>query len=376
LRLNPTRRRCLQALCLGLLGAPALARTGDAWLPSRGEGRLIRRWTTGNERLAPASLTEGGILFAGDHTLGLVKPTAELPRWVRPHQLPEGAVFRPRASAGIALCAGRRELGAWRLDSGEPLWRQEAMRQIGVPCLDGDAVFYGDGHELLALDLASGNQRWSFPAIADTQISYAPAAAADTVLVGPGDGRLYALDRENGQPRWVLNRIEDWQYLRQLHIVGHILVAGGYTERLYGIDLASGALLWTFNAGNFINSHHVAGDSAFLWSPTGWIYAIDVHSGEVRWRQQTTGYRGGPHDWASLMAELTTLDGYLYALDLANVLHILDQNKGEEIIRYTLPKPARPFVLPLTTQEVVFGGNDGDLWLLDLRDAPKPSAAS
>jgi hypothetical protein len=76
------------------------------------------------------------------------------------------------------------------------------------------------------------------------------------------------------------------------------------------------------------------------------------------------------------MAELTTLDGYLYALDLANVLHILDQNKGEEIIRYTLPKPARPFVLPLTTQEVVFGGNDGDLWLLDLRDAPKPSAAS
>jgi hypothetical protein len=70
------------------------------------------------------------------------------------------------------------------------------------------------------------------------------------------------------------------------------------------------------------------------------------------------------------MAELTTLDGYLYALDLANVLHVLDQNKGEEIIRYTLPEPVRPFVLPLTTQEAVFGGNDGDLWLLALGNAP------
>ena len=370
--MNLTRRRCLQGLCLGLVGAPFLARANRPWVPTLGEARLVRRWATGNQNLAPAALIEGHLLFAGEQTLGLIDPTAETPLWVRPHQLPEGAVFRPRAAAGTAICAGRRELGAWGLESGEPIWRRSALRQLGVPYLDGDVLFLGDGHELIALDLASGSPHWRFTAIADTQISYAPVATDDTVLIGPGDGRLYALDRTNGQPRWVLNRSEDWQYLRQLQVAGNILVAGGYTEKLYGIDLTSGTLLWSFSAGNFINSHHVAGDTAFLWSPTGWLYAIDIHSGEERWRHRTTGYRGGPHEWASLMAELTSRDGRLYALDLAHVLHVLDQSQGEEIARYRLPAPTRPFVLPLTTQEVVVGGHDGDLWLLALGDIPGP----
>ncbi|MFZ1575178.1 MAG: PQQ-binding-like beta-propeller repeat protein [Chromatiaceae bacterium] len=369
--MNLTRRRCLQGLCLGLVGAPFLARANRPWIPTLGEVRLMRRWATGNQNLAPAALIEGHILFAGEQTLGLIDPTAATPLWVRPHQLPGGAVFRPRAAAGTAICAGRRELGVWGLESGEPIWRRGALRQLGVPCLDGDVLFLGDGHELIALDLASGSPHWRFTAIADTQISYAPVATDDTVLIGPGDGRLYALDRTNGQTRWVLNRSEDWQYLRQLQVAGNILVAGGYTEKLYGIDLTSGTLLWSFSAGNFINSHHVAGDTAFLWSPTGWLYAIDIHSGEVRWRHRTTGYRGGPQDWASLMAELTSRDGRLYALDLAHVLHVLDQSQGEEIARYRLPAPARPFVLPLTAQEAIVGGNDGDLWLLALGDVPR-----
>ena len=367
-----TRRRWLQGLGLGLVGAPFLARANRPWVPPSGEARILRRWATGNHQLAPAAQIGGRILFAGEETLGLIDPSAATPLWVRPHQLPEGAVFRPRAAADIAICAGRREVGAWDLETGEPIWRRGALHQLGVPCLDGDALFLGDGHELLALDLASGAPRWRFAAIADTQISYAPVATDDTVLIGPGDGRLYALDRTNGQPRWVLNRSEDWQYLRQLQVAGHILVAGGYTEKLYGIDLTSGTLLWSFGAGNFINSHHVAGHTAFLWSPTGWLYAIDIHSGAVRWRHRTTGYQGGPQDWASLMAELTSRDGRLYALDLAHVLHVLDQSQGEEIARYRLPAPTRPFVLPLTTREAVVGGQDGNLWLLALSEVPRP----
>ena len=56
-------------------------------------------------------------------------------------QLPEGAVFRPRAAADTAICAGRRELGAWGLESGEPIWRRSALRQLGVPYLDGCLLY-------------------------------------------------------------------------------------------------------------------------------------------------------------------------------------------------------------------------------------------
>ncbi len=475
--MNPGRRRCLQALGLGLagiasglpklsrgesLGEPGLQesrgheprmgepRMGDSSRsesgrgePRRGEARLRRSWSTGNDRLAPvtrifdlnqdasadslpsasqigqvASRSEdpglvsprrseprnadgadgaevtpqsgtGGneprspgasaatrLLFAGESTLGLVDPTAaELP-WQRPHGLPGGAVFRPRALADTLLVAGRGALGAWRLADGAPLWRREAQRQFGVPCLTAEAVFVGDGHELLALDRASGAPRWRFAAIADTQISYAPAATRDKVLVGPGDGRLYALDPGTGEVLWARDRADDWKYLRQLHLASaDLLVAGGYTEKLYGIDLNSGEPRWSFSAGNFINSHHVSGDRAFLGSPTGWIYALDVHSGEVRWRHRTTAYRGGAAEWGPLMAELASQDGRLFALDLHHVLHVLDLEAGEELARYPLA-PVQPFVTPLSGHDIVVGSSTGELWHLAWTDRPitKPAA--
>ena len=397
--MNPGRRRLLQALGLGLAGSAGwLTRPGRAETPrppQLGESRLPQRWATGNRRLAPVTRVTGStpdvnpaglqvpnlgmnlagspgassagrLLFAGETTLGLVDPAVVDVLWQRPHHLPGGAVFRPRATADTLLGAGRGALGVWWLADGEPRWRREAQRQFGVPGLTAEAIFVGDGHELLALDLASGDPRWRFAAVADTQISYAPAVTRDKVLVGPGDGRLYALDRHSGQLLWERQRAEDWKYLRQLHLASEdLLVAGGYTEKLYGIDLRGGELRWTFNAGNFINSHHLSGDGAFLWSPTGWIYALDVHSGEVRWRHRTTAYRGEAQEWAPLMAELASADGRLFALDMNSVLHVLDLGNGEELARYPLA-PVQPFVTPLSGQEIAVGSREGELWLLAL----------
>ena len=432
--MNPGRRRLLQALGLGLAGSAGwLPRPGRAETPrppQLGEARLLRRWATDNRRLAPvtlipapdrdgnrdhspvpspgrnlaispegpryaspassadaaptvsdvgsypsspAALAAARLLFAGETTLGLVDPAVADVLWQRPHHLPGGAVFRPRATADTLLGAGRGALGVWGLANGEPRWRREAQRQFGVPGLTAEAIFVGDGHELLALDLASGDPRWRFAAVADTQISYAPAVTRDKVLVGPGDGRLYALDRYSGQLLWERHRAADWKYLRQLHLASEdLLVAGGYTEKLYGIDLRGGELRWTFNAGNFINSHHLSGDAAFLWSPTGWIYALDVHSGEVRWRHRTTAYRGEAQEWAPLMAELASADGRLFALDMNSVLHVLDLGNGEELARYPLA-PVQPFVTPLSGQEIAVGSTEGEIWLLALEG---PASAS
>jgi len=323
----------------------------------------VRRWPSGNTRLAPPTAVEGRVLYAGERTLGIVDPTRERPLWSHPHNLPEGAVFRPRAEDGVAVCGGLREIAAWNLADGALLWRYLAQTQIGVPCLHGGRVYFGDGHELVALDLASGKPQWRFAAIADTQISYAPAAAGNTVFVGPGDGRLYALATEDGRPRWTLERMAEWQYLRQLHVGGTVLVAGSYKEKLHGIDVASGKELWDFSAGNFINSHHVAAGIAYLWSPTGWLYAIDAQNGAVRWRHRTTDYRGSAGNWASLLAELVTQDSHLFALDLNHVLHGIDIASGEEVARLALPEPVRPCVVSLAGSGLIFGAENGDLLL-------------
>lgn len=350
----PSRRQFLAALVFG----PAAARLAAA----RGAQILVEhRAATGNRALVPPAQAGGHILCAGDRELRLIEPATGSPGWNVTHDLPGGASFRPRIADGIAVCAGRGGIGAWLIDSGRRLWRHEAHRQIGPPAVADGLAFFGDGHELVAVDLAGGEVRWRFAAVADTLIAYAPAVRGDTVLVGPGDGRLYALSAADGSLRWRVDGTREWQYLRQLHVAGNRLIAGGYTEKLYGIDIATGRILWEFNAGNFINSHHVAGDLACLWSPTGWLYAIDTASGTVRWRHRTTGYRGDAGDWAPLLAELASLEGRLYALDLAGVLHVLSLAEGREIGRWRAPEPVAPFVLPLSGGRVCLGSADGHL---------------
>lgn len=351
------RRRFLgSALSLGL--APLAGAT-------TGTGHHLRvsgRWVSGNRRLAPPSLIDGRVLFAGDASIGRLDPAQAQIQWSTPHGLPGAAVFRPRGTTDLLLAGSLGQLAAWQPGTDEAHWRYTAQTQIGTPCLAGKHLYAGDGHELLAFDAHSGSIRWRFAAIADTRISYAPVVAGEIVFVGPGDGRLYALASDDGQPRWIVERMAEWQYLRQLQVSGEVLVAGGYKEKLYGLDLADGRQRWAFSAGNFINSQHVADGVAYLWSPTGWLYAIETASGVMRWRHRTSDYRGGSASWASVMAELVTAEGKLHALDLANVLHVLATDSGEEIARVTLPEAVQPWVLPLAGGELLFGSREGLLF--------------
>ena len=87
------------------------------------------------------------------------------------------------------------------------------------------------------------------------------------------------------------------------------------------------------------NSHHVADGTAYLWSPTGWVYAINAQSGQVRWRHRTTDFTGYRRNRVLLMAELITWANVLDALAMDQVVHRLDRASGKEIDRLLLPEP-------------------------------------
>jgi len=361
----PARRRWLAGL-LGLAAGRLWA--GAAARAHRIPARILRRWASGDAELAPVAAVDARhIVCAGARTLALHDWQEARPLWYRAHDLPGAAVFRPRLAAATLVCGGQQAIGAWQLVDGRPLWQYRARQEIGAPCLHSGRVFLGDGHELVCLDLSSGQERWRFAAVADTLISYAPAARAATVFVGPGDGRLYALDIDSGRPRWILDLMGEWQYLRQLQVDGDLLIAGSYKEILYGIDIASGRVRWRFNAGNFINSQHVAAGNVYFWSPTGWLYALETATGRLRWRQRTNDYGGGADNWAPLLAELVTSQDRLYALDLENVLHLLDASRGTMLAHLALPVAIRPFVLPLTRHEALLATDDGELLRVDTK---------
>jgi outer membrane protein assembly factor BamB len=357
---NLTRRQLLAAF----LTSSAIPSLGLAAGNPGGSPKLLRRWNTNNTLLAPLTQHNGQLLFAGNHTLGRIDPSTARPVWNTAHNFSTEAVFRPRVAGKTVIAAGLKELGAWSLDHGQRKWLRLAQIQIGVPWVTPNFTYVGDGHELLAIHNADGSEAWRFAGTSDTLASYAPTVAGDSVLFAPGNGLLYALSTSDGKLKWQLDRSDEWQYLRQLYVTGNVLVAGSYKELLYGISVHNGKVLWTFNAGNFINSHHVSGDTAYLWSPTGWLYAIDVQNGHVRWRHQTTNYGPSANSWGPMMAELTTQGEFLYALDMSNVLHVLSTLSGKEVYRLTFTQDLRPTVVPLSLRRTVVATEEGEILLL------------
>lgn len=342
--LRLSRRTVVQCLLTGLTFGPVSAL-------AQAPQKLEQRWKqpTDNSRIGPLSEAAGRLFYAGDHSLGAVSAQTGEALWARAHGAQDPAVFRPRLAAGERLIAGGRSwLAAYDQASGAEHWRYKARIQTGVPLVEGGSVYLGDGHEIVALDVATGQEQWRFAGVPDTLASYAPAASADTLFAGPGDGRIYALDRASGALRWQQDIRSRWQYLRQITVADGILVAGTYKEFLAGISLEDGRKLWSFNAGNFINSQHVADGSAYLWSPTGWVYCISLASGAVRWRHRTTDYNGSEGNWASVLAEITSREGRLYVLSMDDVLHVLDMASGAELARHALPENIRHAVLPLS----------------------------
>lgn len=340
--MTQSRRRFLQSAIAGLALRPAATRAETAR-----DLAVLGFRPTGNARLNPLTAGSGALLFSGDRTVGAVSLADLAPIWVRPHGFPSAAEFRPRAAGPVMVCGGRGWIAAFDAAGGAELWRHRAEIQVGVPLVTETHTLFGDGHRLRALDTRTGAELWRAAGIPDTLISYAPAATSDTAFFGPGDGRLYAVSQSDGALKWSIDGREPWQYLRQIYCRDGILVAGTYREELIGLSAQDGRALWSFNAGNFINSQHVTEDAAYLWSPTGWIYAIDIRSGDIRWRHQTTDYDESAGNWASIMAELTTLDGRLYALAMDNNLHLLDTATGAEIGTRRVPERIRHAVLPL-----------------------------
>ncbi|NCM97310.1 MAG: PQQ-binding-like beta-propeller repeat protein [Rhodobacterales bacterium] len=336
MRVTPNRRLVLQSIIAGLSFRPAISAAQD--LP---ELTVLQRWSTGNAVLNPMTFADGRLLIAGDKTVGAITLDAAEPLWLHPHGFDKPAGFRPRPIAGQVVCGGRSWLAAYDVVSGAELWRHPAEIQTGVPFVTPSHTFFGDGHWLLALDTVTGAELWRFAAVPDTIMAYAPVADGETVYVAPGDGRLYAVAISDGSLRWSIDGREHWQYLRQITIEGGLLVAGTYHENLKGISLEDGHEVWSFYAGNFINSQLVRDGSAYLWSPTGWIYAINTATGAVRWRYQTTDYDGTASNWAAVQAELQSLDGKLYALTLDHVLHRLDTATGTEHLEVKVPDKIR-----------------------------------
>ena len=161
--------------------------------------------------------------------------------------------------------------GAW-LD--QDTLRADAAHQ---PIAAGGLLLIGSSHNdsLSAWDLATGVPRWAF--YTEGPVRYAPVASADRVYLVADDGCLYGLELSTGRQIFRVSAAP-----RDQRVLGNSRLISAWPAR-GGPVLADGQVYF----------------AASIWPFMGvFIQAVDAQTGQVTWRNDSTGsmYIKQPHN--------------------------------------------------------------------------------
>ncbi|MDF1823750.1 MAG: PQQ-binding-like beta-propeller repeat protein [Verrucomicrobiales bacterium] len=136
---------------------------------------------------------------------------------------------------------------------------------------DGIAYVAHNGGEVIAIDIASGEEVWRLA----TGVEYTASPAVDEthVFVAGPDKRLVAIDRVTGT--------EDWTFLARRSLDSSPLISGdtvwqgGMDGRLYAVSRLDGSEIWQFELGTQIKaSPAVSRGKLVLGGADGVVYAF------------------------------------------------------------------------------------------------------
>jgi outer membrane protein assembly factor BamB len=180
---------------------------------------------------------DGGTVYAYDEATGTLL-------W---QQLTEdGGEGSPAVSeAGVFVAEGCQQVYAFDRVSGAPLWRHEGPCSGGggeTPLLDGDTLFVRDSLDgNLALDTTTG---------APTAIAFAsdvPPALDGAQLFTVTGGTLAASDAVKGTTSWTF--AGDGRLATSPLVAGETVYVGSSEGNLYAVREDTGALVWSENTG-------------------------------------------------------------------------------------------------------------------------------
>ena len=209
-----------------------------------------------------------------------------------------------------------------------------AQNSGSPPIVAGNMIVSEKDDALVAFDLVTGRQRWTF---AEEGLYVSPAVAGNTVFIraeSNNKGHVYALDLETGKQRWAFTPKRLSSAATQYY-GGHIgspaivddlvFVAAG--QEVYALEVASGKVRWEFATQELVTSSTaVAGGQVYV-SDFKFAYAIDQQTGMKRWAV--------PVQTAFAFSPVATPNAVLIAS--GDVLIALDPASGSERWRFAVP---------------------------------------
>ena len=130
---------------------------------------------------------------------------------------------------------------------------------------------------------------WSGPSRRGNRVWSTPVAEDGVVYFGSLDHNVYALDVDDGKEKWRFFAGGGVTARPLLHD-GRVYI-GSFTSVFYALDAETGAVVWRFDGADswFWGGAAVGGDLVFAPSLDGNVYALDRGSGELAWSLPTKG---------------------------------------------------------------------------------------
>ncbi len=236
--------------------------------------------------------------------------------------------------------AGSGAVIALDISTGKLFWKT-ALRARSGPSIDvlRQLLYLATPEGIVALDLADGTQRWTFPLPAGADFRHAPilrrlTGAAQVLIATSRDGAVYGFDPGHpGAPTWQARLGTEHE---ELHIDWgaaadhHTMYVGTSAAGLAALDISTGALRWHKSVPREpAHALTVIPGAMFSASLDGHLRAYSTIGGNIMWdidtgRPYTTVNRSPANGGAPGHGGVILVDGMVYL------------NSGNALLAYSL----------------------------------------
>jgi len=228
-------------------------------------------------------------------------------------------------------------------------------RIVSSPVFANNLVYFGgDDGNIYAVNADTGAQQWKYPTGAPVPTT--PAVADGTLYAGSYDGKFYALDAKTGQTKWKFATEGERRFeAKGLHglqpknqtiadnfdiflsspvVAQKTVYFGSGDGNVYAVDVGSGDLKWKFKTGDVVHASPAYADGTlYFGSWDSYFYAVDATTGKEKWR-----FHGGEdsliHNQVGFQSSPMIANGVVYTGCRDSNVYALDAATGKEKWRF------------------------------------------
>src|SRR5581483_1989398 len=244
--------------------------------------------------------TAGERRFAGKHLHGS-QPAGELMPdpfdvFLSSPAVVQGTVYFGSGDGNVYALDTNSGAVKWTFHTGDVVHASPAVVDGTVFIGSWDTYFY-------ALDSATGKEKWRFKTGEDHDIynqvgiQSSAAVANGTVYFGCRDSNFYAVDAATGKQKWAFNNKGSWVVGSPAVQGSRVYFATSDSGLFHALDAGSGTPVFELSSAKWpmFSSLAIAGNTAYVGSNSGKLFAIDLNTQKIAWEFQTDASRkNGP----------------------------------------------------------------------------------